>query len=74
MKIMEKLDSLKKTKRVNHEAIVQVKIPRELRNKLNKQLKEDNLTYKDLLLVAIEEYVEGRIASEMKKLKEMSNY
>jgi hypothetical protein len=43
--------------RRRHTAILQAKIPVELRDQLNKRLRADKLTFKDFILGAIETYL-----------------
>lgn len=57
--LLNKLKAIQKTKNVEHEAILQVKVSPEIRTKLIKKLKKDNLTYKDLFQSAIEIYLGG---------------
>lgn len=54
--IRKRLEKIKATKRSRHETTVQFKIPSELRDQVMIQLKRDGLTFKDLVMAAIEEY------------------
>jgi hypothetical protein len=57
MSLQSRLESRQKAKNSNHDAILQVKITRELRDRLQEQLSSEGLTIKDLVLSAIEEYL-----------------
>ncbi len=55
-----KLENIRVRTRSNHEAILQVKVPLELREEFYKALEEDSLTTKDIVLSAIEAYLQSR--------------
>jgi hypothetical protein len=57
---LTKLENLRARTRSGHEAILQVKVPATLREEFYKALEQDSLTVKDIVLSAIEAYLQSR--------------
>lgn len=58
--LIERLEEMKRHKNRDHEAILQIKIPVELRDQLLETLHADGLKIKDLFMAAITEYLESK--------------
>jgi hypothetical protein len=56
--LFDKLEEMKKAKRKDHDAIIQIKVPIETRDLLFKKLSDNGLSYKDLFTAAIDLYLQ----------------
>jgi hypothetical protein len=64
MNLKSRLMSIKKRKESKKEAVIYIRVSSEVRDMLVEKLDEDELTYKDLLVAAISDYL-GKDVSDI---------